>query len=64
MPRIGIDVGGTFTDVVAVDAAGRVTFIKVPTTPADQSVRTVGARDALGLGSRICSGAPSASCTA
>src|ERR1700693_1595611 len=32
--RVGIDVGGTFTDVVAVDAATReiVATIKVPTT--------------------------------
>jgi N-methylhydantoinase A/oxoprolinase/acetone carboxylase beta subunit len=32
--RIGIDVGGTFTDVVAVDAATRALFaaVKVPTT--------------------------------
>ena len=32
--RLGIDVGGTFTDVVAVDAATRrlVASIKVPTT--------------------------------
>jgi N-methylhydantoinase A len=36
--RIGIDVGGTFTDLVAVDAAGRVTLAKAPSTPADQSI--------------------------
>ncbi len=36
--RIAVDVGGTFTDLVAVDAAGRVTFVKVPSTPEDQSV--------------------------
>jgi N-methylhydantoinase A len=35
--RIGIDVGGTFTDLVAVDAAGRVALAKAPSTPADQS---------------------------
>jgi N-methylhydantoinase A len=33
--RIGIDVGGTFTDVAAVDAAGRVTIAKAPSTPKD-----------------------------
>lgn len=36
--RLGVDVGGTFTDVVTVDAAGRVTLGKVPSTPRDQSV--------------------------
>jgi N-methylhydantoinase A len=34
--RIGIDTGGTFTDVVAVDeATGRTTTTKTPSTPAD-----------------------------
>src|SRR5215203_3284392 len=37
--RIGIDTGGTFTDVVALDeATGAVFTIKTPTTPADPSV--------------------------
>ena len=35
--RIGVDVGGTFTDVIAVDEAGRVAFAKATSTPADQS---------------------------
>ena len=38
MYRIAIDVGGTFTDVVSVDETGAVTFVKVASTPADQSL--------------------------
>jgi N-methylhydantoinase A len=34
---VGIDVGGTFTDLVAIDASGAVTTEKVPSTPSDQS---------------------------
>ena len=35
---IGIDVGGTFTDLVAVDARGQTTSAKASTTPADPGV--------------------------
>src|ERR1700738_931621 len=38
MYRIGIDVGGTFTDLVAVDDFGGATLAKVPSTPDDPSV--------------------------
>jgi N-methylhydantoinase A len=37
MYRIGVDVGGTFTDLVAVDDGGRATLAKVASTPADPS---------------------------
>jgi N-methylhydantoinase A len=38
MLSIGIDVGGTFTDLVAIDAAGRTVFAKSLSTPQDQSI--------------------------
>ena len=38
MFTIGIDVGGTFTDLVASDEAGHAVFAKSPSTPADQSI--------------------------
>ena len=38
MYRIGVDVGGTFTDLVAVDDLGRVGFAKAASTPADPSL--------------------------
>jgi N-methylhydantoinase A len=34
-PRIGVDVGGTFTDLVAVHPDGHITTCKVPSTPDD-----------------------------
>src|SRR5499426_1115564 len=46
--RVGIDVGGTFTDLAAVnDADGAVRLDKVPTTPADQSVGVAAGLEAL-----------------
>lgn len=36
--QIGIDVGGTFTDFVAIDEGGRVSVFKHLTTPADPSI--------------------------
>ncbi|MBI2205254.1 MAG: hydantoinase/oxoprolinase family protein [Candidatus Rokubacteria bacterium] len=33
--QIGIDIGGTFTDIVALDRDGRLTLTKVPSTPKD-----------------------------
>ena len=33
--RIGADVGGTFTDVVLTDGAGRIWTHKLPSTPPD-----------------------------
>jgi N-methylhydantoinase A len=33
--QIGVDIGGTFTDIVALDRSGRLTLTKVPSTPKD-----------------------------
>src|SRR6267154_6409648 len=38
MYRIGVDVGGTYTDLVAIDETGKTVFAKSPSTPSDQSV--------------------------
>ena len=38
MFRIGVDVGGTYTDLVATDETGRTVFAKSPSTPSDQSL--------------------------
>src|SRR6267154_6410883 len=38
MFTIGIDVGGTYTDLVAIDENGKTVFAKSPSTPSDQSV--------------------------
>src|SRR5229473_3297908 len=46
MYRIGIDVGGTFTDLVAIDAGGATMLAKVPSTPEDPSL---GVLDGLAL---------------
>jgi N-methylhydantoinase A len=43
---IGIDVGGTFTDLVAIDDFGIVTIAKAASTPADQSAGVI---EGLGL---------------
>jgi 5-oxoprolinase (ATP-hydrolysing) len=46
--RIGVDVGGTFTDLVLVDeATGRVAVGKVPSTPDDPAVGAVAGIDEL-----------------
>ena len=42
--RIGIDIGGTFTDLALVDdTSGRIGVVKVPTTPADLTEGVLGA---------------------
>src|SRR4029079_10939816 len=42
MKRLGVDVGGTFTDLIYVDdEAGKVLVHKIPTTPDDPSQGTM-----------------------
>ena len=40
--RIGVDVGGTFTDMVLRDSAGAVRIFKAPSVPADPSEGVLG----------------------
>src|SRR5688572_3168081 len=48
MTRVGVDVGGTFTDLVAVRADGTIHIRKVPSTPQDPSLGLFHSLDALG----------------
>ena len=41
MNRIGVDVGGTFTDFVLTSEDGAVHLAKVPSTPADPAAATL-----------------------
>ncbi len=52
MKQIGVDVGGTFTDVFLVGDEGEVVVHKVPSTPEDPSIATIdGMRGACERGS-------------
>lgn len=57
MKRLGVDVGGTHTDLVLVDdETGRITLAKLPSTPHDPSIGTLAgvqelcAKAGIGLG--------------
>src|SRR5882724_8803380 len=47
MYRIGIDVGGTFTDLVAIDEGGATVLAKAASTPEDPSIGVLDGLDAL-----------------
>ena len=50
---VGIDVGGTFTDLSAVDeATGRVVVTKVPSEPQNEAAAVVAGLGALGIAGR------------
>ena len=50
MHIVGIDVGGTFTDLVLLDeATGHMTTAKVPSTPSNQSQGLLAGLDVLGV---------------
>lgn len=47
----GVDVGGTFTDLIALEAAaGEVRLAKVPTTPENQAFGVLNALEQIGIG--------------
>jgi N-methylhydantoinase A len=66
---LGIDVGGTFTDLVVYDPnSGRMSLGKVPSTPEDQSKGILDGINALGIDAgtlvRVCHGSTVATNTA
>ena len=64
MVRVGIDVGGTFTDLMLVDGAS-VTVHKVPSTPSDPSLATMaGLRELCALAGRELAATSRSCCTA
>ncbi|MBI3826014.1 MAG: hydantoinase/oxoprolinase family protein [Candidatus Rokubacteria bacterium] len=52
MLTVGIDVGGTFTDLTAVDETGRVLVTKVPSRPLDEAGAVLEGLAGLGIESR------------
>jgi N-methylhydantoinase A len=50
--RLGVDVGGTFTDVVIL-SDGRLITAKVPSTPSDQSEGVLAGVEAAGFGAAL-----------
>lgn len=43
MYHIGVDIGGTFTDIVLIDEKGKAYIAKAPSTPQDQSIGVMNA---------------------
>jgi N-methylhydantoinase A len=55
--RVGVDVGGTFTDLICITPDGDVVLDKTPTTPPDQSVGVVTGISQLAAGFGVDLGA-------
>jgi N-methylhydantoinase A len=51
--RVGIDIGGTFTDGIVVDEEGKLTEAKSPSTPPDLKVGVLECLDELARNSRL-----------
>ena len=51
--RVGIDIGGTFTDAISVDDAGLMESAKSPTTPQDLTVGAMKVIDELARHCRL-----------
>ena len=47
--KVGVDVGGTFTDLVSIDEDGLVRVAKTSSTPGDQSIGVVKAIEKAGV---------------
>jgi len=45
---VGVDVGGTFTDLVCIDEAGKTYVVKSPSTPANPGIGVVNALEKVG----------------
>src|SRR5690242_20374885 len=56
--RVGVDIGGTFTDLIAIDeATGEQSVTKVPTVPADPSEGFLNALEKAATGLGLAPGA-------
>jgi len=56
--RIGVDIGGTFTDVALLDeASGRIGLAKVPTTPQDLAAGVIAALEMAMARHQVTAGA-------
>lgn len=53
--RIGIDTGGTFTDLVLLDSGGRTVQLKVPSTPDDPARALVAGLQRVAAGAQVAS---------